>query len=73
MRNSNVERPGKIKGVAWLLDNNCSSECSQGSSKEITGLLKVMQQSNKWKKNTADRFACFSKTMKKSIENRLQD
>jgi len=36
-------------------------------------MVKVMQQNKKWKKNTANRFARYSKVMSRNIENKLKE
>lgn len=62
-----------MKGVSWLLETPQSAENKGISSRSIRGIGKAMQQNTKWKKNTADQFACYAKIMRRSIENRLKE
>ena len=65
-------QPPKVKGIDWLLDG-AEKTVQTTSHKVILGMSKSMQHNTKWKKNTANRFAGFSKIIERTLENRLRE
>ena len=62
----------KNKGISWLAPDCQPESPNPKSLKVIPIIARNMHHNHKWKKNTADRFAGFSKIIKKTLEHRLK-
>jgi hypothetical protein len=65
-------RPSRTKGLAWMLEGR-SASASEPKGRPLTGISQAMQQSRKWKKNAANRFAGYAKVIKRTVAHRLRE